>query len=95
MRIGFRLAEDASGGWYLTHWIEPYDMDLMGGNIFTKAPRVHRNMPDGELDEADLTGETDLIVSLIGTDGTLVARYSGENMPRAREMDSWWCAVGE
>lgn len=99
VHIGFRLADDgeyaAGDGWYLTHWIAAHEMSLMGGHVFTKALRVHRHLPNGELDADDLTGASDLIVSLIGSDGTLVARHEGEKLPRPRRMDSWWCAVAE
>lgn len=91
IRVGFGLGQGTTGGYYLTHWIEAHFLTVLGENVFTQTPIIHRQRPDAEKGDMTFPEKPETWVGTIGTNGLIHSRFLESDTVGTREVASWWC----
>lgn len=91
IRVGFGLGEGETGGYFLTHWFEATFLTVLGENVFTQTPQIHRQRPDAQAGDVFLTQDPQIWVATMGTNGKLHSRFLNSDDIDDHSVTSWWC----
>lgn len=91
IRVGFGLGQGETGGYFLTHWFEAKFLTVLGEEVFTQTPQIHRQRPDREAGDVTFPDRAQLWVATMGTNGKLYSRFLDEDSVASHRVDSWWC----
>ena len=91
IRVGFGLGEGETGGYYLTHWFEAQFLTVLGEDVFTQTPQIHRQRPDAKASDITFPDKAQLWVATMGTNGKLYSRFLDDEKPNEHNVTSWWC----
>ncbi len=91
IRVGFGLGQGETGGYFLTHWFEAKFLTVLGEEVFTQTPQIHRQRPDREAGDVTFPDKAQLWVATMGTNGKLYSRFLDEDSVASHRVDSWWC----
>ncbi|WDI32694.1 hypothetical protein PUV54_05725 [Hyphococcus flavus] len=92
IRVGFGLGQGDTDGYFLTHWFEARFITVLGDDVFTQTPFIHRQRPDADASDIFLTDESQKWVATMGTNGILHSRFLDDSKVATHKVDSWWCA---
>lgn len=94
VQVGFRLSDQTTDGFYLTHWINPAEFSQMGDDLFTRASKVHLQLPEDADLSLGLPADSEIAVPLIGTDGLVYFRRTDDKALTIEPVTAWWCTDG-
>ena len=91
VRVGFGLGRGATWGYFLTHWFDAKFLTVLGEDVFTQTPMIHRQRPDPKARDITLNPKSSVWVATLGTNGVLHSRFMDEDEVSTHRVDSWWC----
>ncbi|WP_417317445.1 hypothetical protein [Emcibacter sp.] len=91
IRVGFGLGTGKTGGFFLTHWFEAKFLTVLGTDVFTQTPIIHRQHPLREGNDIQLPEKMQRWVATMGTNGLLYSRFLDEEKVGTHHVESWWC----
>lgn len=94
IRVGFGLGSGDTYGYFLTHWFDARFLTILGEDVFTQAPMIHRQTPDSVKGDIKLYDAPVTWTATLGTNGALHSRLINEDTVSSHKVDSWWCAAG-
>lgn len=91
IRVGFGLGKGPTGGFFLTHWFEAKFLTVLGEDVFTQTPIIHRQAPQRQEPDILLPTSSQQWIATIGTNGKLHSKFLDEEKVSDFNVYSWWC----
>ncbi|MEO0435916.1 MAG: hypothetical protein AAF098_03310 [Pseudomonadota bacterium] len=93
-RLGWELDFDGDSKSDITHWADGLFLTEFKGHLFAQLPTIERQRPLDETGAIEFPVSTQRWSGLIGTDGSLVGRFS-DSQPTRSKVKSVWCLADD